>query len=370
MFFSTEKHKTIRKELAENGGDTKISTTEVAKMVSRAWKALSDEEREVWEEMARKDRARYEMEKAVYSGPWKVPADEKLPKDPTAPKRPMSAFLSFSNAKRTAVKDKHPTMNNAELSRLLARMWKDTPENEKAEYVNQEFRLRQEYKLAMTKWRRDSEQEENVARKMRQDMAMKAVLDGTHLGFENNLRDDSQCSSSIQHQYSDPALSPLPHGSYSSPLPAHYDPIHGNGAAADINHNPHNMQGQPHPYPYEPHHFAQGYAYNYDPSAMGTGYDYYGYRPQNYAVSHPSMAPGDPTGQYLYPGDQGQPMSWPPGGPCQPEPYPHPSHEVPVCHPPPHHHYGAPYFDPSAVPPEKLGSSHPFEGLGTLGDAT
>ena len=96
-----------------------LSTTEVAKMVSQAWKDLSSEEREKWEEMARKDKARYEMEKSMYTGPWKVPAKKRSQKDPNAPKRPMSAFLSFSNSKRSYVKDKHPDIGNAEVSRNI-----------------------------------------------------------------------------------------------------------------------------------------------------------------------------------------------------------------------------------------------------------
>ena len=43
MFFSSEKHKSIRKEHAE-----KMQTTNVAKMVSQAWKSLSKDEREKW----------------------------------------------------------------------------------------------------------------------------------------------------------------------------------------------------------------------------------------------------------------------------------------------------------------------------------
>jgi HMG-box domain len=43
MFFSTEKHKSIRQEHHE-----KLQTTDVAKMVSQAWKDLSSKEREAW----------------------------------------------------------------------------------------------------------------------------------------------------------------------------------------------------------------------------------------------------------------------------------------------------------------------------------
>ncbi|OEU09653.1 non-histone protein, partial [Fragilariopsis cylindrus CCMP1102] len=67
IFFSTIKHKSIRVELLKaNQDNAKLSTTEIAKMVSKAWKTLPEDEREKWEEMARKDKVRYETEKSLY----------------------------------------------------------------------------------------------------------------------------------------------------------------------------------------------------------------------------------------------------------------------------------------------------------------
>lgn len=132
--------------------------------------------------MARKDKARYEMEKSMYTGPWKVPAKKRSQKDPNAPKRPMSAFLSFSNSKRSYVKEKYPNVGNAEISRILAQMWKDATPEERKDHVDKEFKLRQEYKTAIAEWRRNSEMEIQTARKEREDQAMKAVLEGKPLG--------------------------------------------------------------------------------------------------------------------------------------------------------------------------------------------
>lgn len=178
MFFSTKKHKEIRAELAEKGEGKKLSTTEVAKMVSQAWKALPEDEREKWEVMARQDKARYEMEKSMYTGPWKVPATKRVSKDPKAPKRPMSAFLSFSNSKRAYVKNLHKNAKNADVSRILAQMWKDADAEEKKTFVDEEFALRQRYKIAMSEWKRQSEEEIESKRKEREDEAMKAVREG------------------------------------------------------------------------------------------------------------------------------------------------------------------------------------------------
>jgi len=194
MFFSTKKHKEIRAELAEKGEGQKLSTTEVAKMVSKAWKALPEDEREEWEVMARQDKARYEMEKSMYTGPWKVPATKRVSKDPNAPKRPMSAFLSFSNSKRAHVKKENKDSKNADVSRLLAQLWKDADTEEKKIFIDEEFALRQQYKIAMTEWKRQSEEEMTTKRKERENEAMKAVREGK-LPIRNNEDHPSRSSS-------------------------------------------------------------------------------------------------------------------------------------------------------------------------------
>lgn len=144
-------------------------------MVSKAWKGIPQDERDQWEERASQDKARYEVEKTMYTGPWKVPAKKRTAKDPDAPKRPMSAFLSFSHAKRSEVKDSHPTKSNAEISRVLAQMWKEAPEEDKKSHVDQEFTLRQKYKSAIAIWRDKSEREIAQQRKSREDMALRTV---------------------------------------------------------------------------------------------------------------------------------------------------------------------------------------------------
>eukprot|EP00977_Amphora_coffeiformis_P006104 scaffold1323_cov160-Amphora_coffeaeformis.AAC.9 len=67
MFFSERKHKELRK----TDECKKMRTSDVAKLVSQAWKALACNDKEVFLEMAKKDKERYEIEKANYKGPWK-----------------------------------------------------------------------------------------------------------------------------------------------------------------------------------------------------------------------------------------------------------------------------------------------------------
>jgi len=191
-------------ELSEKGEGQKVSTTVVAKMVSKAWKALPEDEREKWEEMARQDKARYEMEKSMYSGPWKVPITKRLSKDPKAPKRPMSAFLFFSNSKRAVVKTKHKDAKNAEVSRILAQMWKNAAPEEKKPFVDEEFELRQLYKIAMTEWKRKEEEELKTKRDERENEAMQAVREGK---LPIRYEDQHSRSSSIGSSTTDSSVS-------------------------------------------------------------------------------------------------------------------------------------------------------------------
>ncbi|KAG7343683.1 HMG high mobility group box-containing protein [Nitzschia inconspicua] len=227
MFFSTQKHKEIREETTKEGETTKqLATTEVAKIVSQAWKDLSEEEREKWEDIARKDKARYEMEKLMYHGPWKVPVSAKGEKDPTKPKRPMSAFLSYSNRKRMEVKETHKHTKTADISRILAQMWKDAPPEEKKEFIDEEYRLRQEYKVAMAVWKERTSKEFNKQREARENEAMKLVLEGklppdpspptttpvtslpTGAAYDNELVVDN--SQSAHHKFSTDAVARFP----------------------------------------------------------------------------------------------------------------------------------------------------------------
>lgn len=209
IFFSTQKHKEIRTGLGEKG--SKEKTTNVAKMVSGAWKSLSAEDREYWDDLARRDKERYEVEKSLYDGPWKVPA-QKASKDPNAPKRPMSAFLSYSNSKRSNVKRENPGLMNAEVSRVLAAMWKQCTDDEKKSYIDEEFSLRQKYKIAIAEWRANELKEKEVQRKMREEMAVRTMEAHKRQMHDQDVHADEMARHHRDHQSSSlPSLQMPPH---------------------------------------------------------------------------------------------------------------------------------------------------------------
>ena len=135
--------------------------SEIAKVVSREWKALPAEDRVAWEVKASADRDRYYREKAEYKGPLKIPNI----KDPRAPKKPMSAFLAFSNERRKAIADANPGMGNAEISGLLSRLWKESPENIREQYRRREAEERKNFKLAFAEWEKKSSNSDMASEK-------------------------------------------------------------------------------------------------------------------------------------------------------------------------------------------------------------
>lgn len=131
-----------------------IRAAEAAKVVSQAWKDLSDADRVQFLELGRVDRERYEREKAAYKGPWKIPDI----KDPNAPKKPMSAFLAFGNERRGLIAEANPTLTNTEISSLLSKLWKECPDHMKQAYRDRETRERAEFKKKFAAWERKREQ--------------------------------------------------------------------------------------------------------------------------------------------------------------------------------------------------------------------
>ena len=123
-------------------------------MVSDAWKNISAEERAKYDEMAKKDRERYEQEKAMYVAP---PSVRKKQRDPTAPRRPMSAFLAFANSRRAKVKGERPQCSNGEISKILSNMWKEADKDIKQKYRDDEAALWAKYKADMSEWRKNNE---------------------------------------------------------------------------------------------------------------------------------------------------------------------------------------------------------------------
>jgi hypothetical protein len=150
--------------IKEQLGD-QATVTAISKRSAELWKSLPSAERAVWDEIAAKDKQRYMIEKAQYTGPWQVPW-KRVRKDPSAPKRPMSAFLFFSQGKRSEIKNANPDMKNTEVSRILGEQWRNLLDEERSPHVEQEKAEREKYKISIAAWRVENEAKQEAERKV------------------------------------------------------------------------------------------------------------------------------------------------------------------------------------------------------------
>lgn len=106
---------------------------------------------------------RFMQQKSAYKGPWEAPK-RRAKKHPLAPKRPMSAFLKYSQHMRKFVKEQNPDMANTDVSRLLGEMWRNATPLEKRPYVETEKRERAVYKKDIARFREEQAKKDAESR--------------------------------------------------------------------------------------------------------------------------------------------------------------------------------------------------------------
>jgi len=68
-------------------------------------------------------------------------------RDRDAPKRPMNAFILFSNEMRSKLADRNPTLSNAAVSVLLGQQWRDMHASQKSGYVNAARKIKEQFHI-------------------------------------------------------------------------------------------------------------------------------------------------------------------------------------------------------------------------------
>lgn len=144
LFFCDEKRGEVKQTNPE------MKATEISQKLGELWKGLSDKKKAKYVKQA--ETAKEEYKEAMVG--YERPSDEELAeldvnkrrrgskgekkgkgkkkKDPNAPKRPMTAFLYFSQEKRAEVKEANPDMKPTEITTELGRMWKEDYADEKS----------------------------------------------------------------------------------------------------------------------------------------------------------------------------------------------------------------------------------------------
>lgn len=140
---------TVKKQLPYD-----VKVTDVMKQLALMWKSLPTAERERYERIAEADKTRYFAQMESYTGPMRVP-NKRQKKPEGAPKRAMSAFLSFSQMMRPTIRTQQPHLKNTEISSVLAERWKNASEEEKRPHLEKEIQEREKYHNEMLRWKEE-----------------------------------------------------------------------------------------------------------------------------------------------------------------------------------------------------------------------
>mmetsp|Transcript_23542 Transcript_23542/g.35608 ORF Transcript_23542/g.35608 Transcript_23542/m.35608 type:complete len:393 (+) Transcript_23542:110-1288(+) len=192
MYFTMEK----RESVAKNNPESPV--TEISKILGEMWTVTKGKKgkngTKKFDDMAAKDKARYEEEKAAYdamiekrnmeSEQEKVeqfvqdkedamnlmkalqeeeeaknaPTEgqekkQKKKKDPNAPKKALSAYIFFCNDKRATIKAKMPeNTTQPDLMKELGRQWKEVTDKSKAKYIKMADKDKVRYEKEMKKY--------------------------------------------------------------------------------------------------------------------------------------------------------------------------------------------------------------------------
>ncbi|KAJ1966477.1 High mobility group [Dipsacomyces acuminosporus] len=75
------------------------------------------------------------------------------PRDPNLPKKPMTAYLLFSNDHREEVRNAFPDLTSQEIAKKLGDAWKSTTQEERDKYTQKHSELRRVYDLDLEKYK-------------------------------------------------------------------------------------------------------------------------------------------------------------------------------------------------------------------------
>ena len=92
---------------------------------------------------------------------FKKQKKEKKEKDPKAPKRSLSAWIYFTIAKRSEVKEQNPEKKTTEVTTIMSEMWRDLSDEEKQQYKDLEIADKERFQKEKVDYESNSDQSES-----------------------------------------------------------------------------------------------------------------------------------------------------------------------------------------------------------------
>lgn len=117
---------------------------DMTKKLTEMWKALTDEDKKTYEDMAAKDKARYQAEMEA-----KGLAKPKPVVDETLPKKPLSSFFLFSAEAREKIKKEDADIKQTDILKKIGAQWKELEPAEKKKWEDKSKADKERYEAAM-----------------------------------------------------------------------------------------------------------------------------------------------------------------------------------------------------------------------------
>lgn len=136
----------------EKAKNPELAFADLAKRLGALWKALTPEEKKPYDEMAAKDKLRFQQEKdnaPEEDSDDDAPKAKRAKKDPNAPKKPLNAYMFFAQEHRSTVLASHPGLRASEVTKKLGEMWKTVSPDDKKRFEEQSANDKIRYQKAM-----------------------------------------------------------------------------------------------------------------------------------------------------------------------------------------------------------------------------
>lgn len=113
-----------------------ISNRDIPKKLGEAWNNLSLNDKKKYEDLASKDKERFESEQQSYVPSVESSSEEvgRKKQKSNGPKRPLTAYMYFCVEERSRVNEQHPEMPGKKITSELANRWKILTDEQKVVY--------------------------------------------------------------------------------------------------------------------------------------------------------------------------------------------------------------------------------------------
>jgi len=129
IFFLNANRDKLRKENPE------AKMTEITKLASAQWKAISPADRAPWDAKAVEDKERYATEMSTYVAPEPVFVLPKKKKVKSAVKKATNPWMAYLNANRNKLREENPEVKMTDITKMASVAYKALSDAERAEWI-------------------------------------------------------------------------------------------------------------------------------------------------------------------------------------------------------------------------------------------